>query len=170
MNAEEPPGAGADGDGRIHYRSTVVENMTALLNIWWAPRFQRDIVGDRYRGMSTIDVRIIWTLGSLGPNTPSAIAEALASGAPSISKALARLDAAGLVVRELNTVDQRSHTIHLTAQGRNAAQEFYDVGDAMVSDIFSDWNERDVSQLSALLERFVAESEGYARRIHSKGD
>lgn len=170
MNDDEPVLPEAGDETPMHYRSAVVQNMTALLNIWWAPRFQRDIVGERYRGMSTLDVRILWTLGSLGPSTPSTVAEALAAGAPSVSKALARLDAEGLVVREINKSDQRSHTVLLTADGRTAAQEFYDVGDAMVADIFSGWNENDVSQLGVLLERFVGESEEYARRIHRADD
>lgn len=155
---------------RIHYRSTVVENMTTLLNIWWSPRFQRDIVADRHRGMSTIEVRILWTLGSLGPSRSSEIAAALNAGAPTVSKAISRLDAAGLVTREPDSSDQRSHTLHLTTEGRAAAQELYDVGDAMVSDIFSDWDDADVSQLSTLLSRFVDESEKYARRIHASDD
>jgi DNA-binding MarR family transcriptional regulator len=152
---------------RIHYRSSVVENMTTLLNIWWSPRFQRDIVAERHRSMSTIEVRILWTLGSLGPSRSSEIATALNAGAPSVSKALSRLQAAELVTREPDARDQRSHTVHLTGEGRAAAQELYDVGDAMVSEIFSGWNEADVTQLSTLLARFVDESEKYASRIHT---
>jgi DNA-binding MarR family transcriptional regulator len=150
---------------RIHYRSAVVENMTALLNTWWSPRFQRDIVADRLRGLSTIDIRALWTLGSLGPLRSSDLAAALAAGAPSVSKCVARLDAAGLVTREPNPVDQRAHTLHLTAAGREAAQQVYDVGDAMVGEIFADWDEADVEQLSSLLARFVAESQTFAKKI-----
>ena len=151
---------------QLHYRSAVVENFTTLLNIWMSPRFQRDIVTERHRAMSGLEVRILWTLSSLGPSRTSDMAEALDLGAPTVSKAIAKLDAAGLVVREPSPTDQRSHTLHLSAEGRRAAQELYDVGDAMVAEIFTDWDAKDVTQLSALLSRFVAESESYARRIH----
>lgn len=155
-----------DDELRIHYRSAVVQNVTALLNIWWSPKFQRDIFGPRHRGLSTIEARLLWTLGSLGPTRPSEMASALASGAPSVSKAITRLDAAGLVSREPSPSDQRSHTLHLTAEGRRVAQDLYDVGDAMVAEIFAEWNEADVAMLGALLARFTGESELYARRIH----
>ncbi|WP_150307146.1 hypothetical protein [Planctomonas psychrotolerans] len=59
--------------------------------------------------------------------------------------------------------------MHLSPEGRRAAQELYDIGDAMVTEIFTDWDAEDVTQLSALLARFVDESENYARRIH-RGD
>ena len=156
---------------RIHYRSAVVENVTALLNIWWSPRFQHDIVAERHRDMSTLEVRILWMLGSLGPTRARELVTALGTGAPSVSKAISKLDVAGLITREPDLDDQRSHTLHLTAEGREAAQSLYDVGDAMVAEIFTDWDDADVSQLSALLGRFVAESASYARRIHNaRGD
>jgi len=152
---------------RIHYRSAVVENVTALLNIWWSPKFQHDIVAERHRDLSTLEVRILWTLGSLGSTRARELVTALGTGAPSVSKAISKLDVAGLVTREPDSDDQRSHTLHLTAEGREAAQSLYDVGDAMVADIFTDWPEEDVAQLSALLARFVDESASYARRIHT---
>jgi len=152
---------------RIHYRSAVVENVTALLNIWHSPRFQHDIVTERHRALSTLEVRLLWTLGSLGPSRPSELSAALDATPTSVSKAISKLDVAGLVAREPDLDDQRSHTLHLTADGREAAQSLYDVGDAMVADIFTDWDDADVSQLSALLGRFVAESASYARRIHT---
>jgi len=152
---------------RIHYRSAVVESVTALLNIWHSPRFQHDIVTERHRALSTLEVRLLWTLGSLGPSRPSELSAALDATPTSVSKAISKLDVAGLVTREPNSDDQRSHTLHLTAEGREAAQSLYDVGDAMVADIFSEWPEQDVAQLSALLSRFVEESASYARRIHT---
>ena len=150
----------------LHYRSAVVENITTLLNIWLSPAFQHDIVTERHRAMSGLEVRILWTLSSQGPARTSDMAVMLGIGAPAVNKAIAKLDAAGLVSREPSPTDQRSHTLHLSAEGRAAAQELYDVGDAMVTEIFTEWDAKDVSQLSALLARFVAESESYARRIH----
>ena len=155
---------------QLHYRSAVVENITTLLNIWMSPRFQRDIVTDRHRAMSGLEVRILWALSSQGPARPSDLAASLGMGAPTVSKAIAKLDASGLVLREPSATDQRAHILHLSAEGRRAAQELYDVGDAMVTEIFTDWASDDVTQLSALLARFVAESEAYARRIHREDE
>ena len=160
MNSEPEP--------RLHYRSAVVQDVTTLLNIWHSPRFQHDIVTERHRALSTLEVRVLWTLGSLGPSRPSELAAALDATATSVSKAMAKLDAAGLVTREPSPSDLRSHTLHLTPEGREAAQELYDVGDAMVADIFSGWTEGDVSQLSVLLARFVEDADRYARRIHTE--
>ncbi|TBN57947.1 MarR family transcriptional regulator [Glaciihabitans arcticus] len=155
-----------ESEPQLHYRSAVVENITTLLNIWMSPRFQHDIVAERHRAMSGLEIRILWTLSSMGPARTADMAETLDIGAPAVSKAIAKLDASGLITREPSATDQRSHTLHLSAEGRRAAQELYDVGDAMVTEIFTDWDAADVSQLSTLLARFVAESEGYARRIH----
>jgi DNA-binding MarR family transcriptional regulator len=151
---------------QLHYRSDLVQSMTSLLAVWHSPRFQRDIVAERHRSLSTLEVRLLWTLGSLGPSRPSALSAALDATPTSVSKAIAKLHAAGLVVRAPSPTDRRSHTLHLSDEGRRAAQELYDVGDAMVTEIFTGWDERDVARLSALLARFVDESEGYARRIH----
>lgn len=155
-----------DEELRLHYRSAVAQNVTTLLNIWWSPKFQHDVVGPRHRDLSTIEVRLLWKLGSLGPMRPSEMSAELGSGAPSVSKAIKRLDAAGLVSREPSPSDQRSHTVRLTAKGRQVAQDLYDAGDTMVADIVVDWDESDVAQLGALLARFTSESESYARRIH----
>lgn len=151
---------------RLRYRSDLVQNMTSLLNIWQSPRFQRDLVTERHRSLSNLEVRLVWTLGSLGPSRPSELSTALDATNTSVSKAIAKLDAAGLVIREPSPTDRRSHALHLSTEGRRAAQDLYDVGDAMVNEIFTDWDAQDVTQLSALLARFVEESESYARRIH----
>jgi DNA-binding MarR family transcriptional regulator len=170
VNAVKESAQHDDGELRIHYRSTVVENVTALLNIWWSPRFQRDVVGERHRDLSTIEVRLLWTLGSLGPSRPSELADALTSGAPSVSKAAARLESSGLVTRRPSPDDHRSHLLELTKEGRRITQDLYDVGDAMVAEIFTEWDDRDAAALGALLERFVGDSRRYARRIRTDTD
>jgi DNA-binding MarR family transcriptional regulator len=154
-----------DEPQRMHYRSAVVEKVTALISIWSSTRFQRDIFGERHKTMSALEVRLLWTLASQGPARASDLAYDLGIGAPSVSKAVAKLDEAGLVARRSDLPDQRSHTLHLTDEGRRVAQELYDVGDAMVADIFTEWDKGDVSQLNALLDRFVVDSERYARRV-----
>ncbi|MCS5715438.1 MarR family transcriptional regulator [Herbiconiux sp. CPCC 205716] len=156
MSADERP---------LHYRSPVVEAMTSLLTVWWSPRFQRDIVGEHGRDLSTIEIRMLWTLGSRGPSRGAELAEALSASAPSVSKAAAKLHGAGLVTREPSTADQRSHTLHLTVEGRAVAQRLYDVGDEMVTEIFASWPGSDVETLSGLLQRFADDSQQYARRL-----
>jgi DNA-binding MarR family transcriptional regulator len=160
---------GADGL-RFHYRSSVVEKMIALLNVWNSPRFLHDIVGERGRGLGTLEVRVLWTLGSLGPSRASELAAALATSAPNISKAVAKLDMSGLVERMPNAVDQRSHTLRLTAEGRRITQGLYDVGDAMVGDIFSRWDDGDVAAFTELMVRFADDSQAHARRLRDGGD
>ncbi|RFA07658.1 hypothetical protein B7R21_15930 [Subtercola boreus] len=151
---------------RLHYRSDLVQNMTSLLTMWHSPRFHRDILTERNRSLSTLEMRLIWTLGSMGASRPSELSTALDATATSVSKAIAKMDDAGFIIREPSPDDHRSHTVLLTPEGRRAAQEIYDVGDVMVTEIFADWTEEDVSQFSALLARFATESETFARRIH----
>jgi DNA-binding MarR family transcriptional regulator len=159
----------ADKDLSIHYRSLVVERTTALLNLWLHPKFQLSIVPSNYR-LGPTEIRVLWFLGSRGSSTSTELAEASGAGAPSISKAVAKLDVAGLVERRPDGADRRSHTLHLTVEGRTAAQQVYDVGDAMAAEIFASWDEADVLAFSGLLDRFVTDAEVFARRVAGRSD
>ena len=161
VSSDEEPG--------IHYRSQVVERTTALLNIWMHPRFQLDITRGSHQ-LGPTEIRVLWFLGSLGSATAAELADAGGIGAPAISKAVTKLDAAGLVSRHVHPVDGRARLLHLTDAGREFAQQIYDVGDAMAAEILADWDERDVEALGALLDRFVTGAERFSRRLRSARD
>ena len=156
----------AEPDSPIHYRSEVVETLTSLLYVWGSAGFQKDIVPNSGRGMDTIEIKVLWTLGSRGPARAADIAAALDAGASGVSKAVAKLRAAGLVERQPSATDLRAHILRLTPEGHRVAQELHDVGDAMMTEIFSTWESKDVTTLTALLGRFAADFDRYAKGLH----
>jgi len=157
----------ADPDAPIHYRSEVVETLTSLLYVWGSTGFQKDIAPNSGRGMDTIEIKVLWTLGSRGPARAADIAASLDAGASGVSKAVAKLRVAGLVEREPSPSDLRSHILRLTPEGLRVAQELHDVGDAMMSEIFSTWESKDVTTLTALLGRFAADFDRYASHLRA---
>lgn len=158
----------AEPDSPIHYRSEVVETLTSLLYVWGSAGFQKDIVPNSGRGMDTLEIKVLWTLGSRGPARAADIASVLEAGASGVSKAVAKLRASGLVERQASATDNRSHILGLTTDGHRVAQELHDVGDAMMSDIFSTWESKDVAALTGLLARFAGDFDRYARALHDR--
>ncbi|MGV8883437.1 MAG: MarR family winged helix-turn-helix transcriptional regulator [Rhodoglobus sp.] len=154
-----------DDQPHLHYRSVVVERVTTLMHIWQSPRFQSDIIPEPWRRLGAMEVRVLWHLGSVGSATASEIGAETAAGAPTVSKAVAKLVAAGLISKQQSSSDRRSHSLRLTPEGRVAAQKVYDVGDAMVTEIFGSWPEADVAKLSELLDRFTDAAASYATQL-----
>ena len=156
-----------DDGPSIHYRSLVVQRTTDLLGTWVNPQFQLGIVpGNR---LNVNEIRVLWLLGSMGSSTSTELLEAGGISAPNLSKAVAKLDASGLIDRVPSPTDGRSHTLHLTPDGRTAAQQIYDVGDTMAAEIFANWDDADVAALSSLLDRFVTDAEAFARGLRARG-
>lgn len=159
----------SDDETGIHYRSQVVERSTALVNIWMHPRFQLDITRGAHP-LGPTEIRVLWFLGSRGASTSAELADVSGSGAPAISKAVAKLDTAGFISRSPHPVDGRAQLLGLTDAGRDVAQQIYDVGDAMAAEILADWSAHDVETLGALLDRFVTGAEQFSRRLRTRSE
>lgn len=70
---------------------------------------------------SLTEARILFELGSHGPATSAALAQALELDPAQVSRAVARLDRAGLVTRARSASDRRARLLTLTGKG---AREF----------------------------------------------
>ena len=149
----------------LRYRSELVGILTELLNVWESPRFQSAMAHSRRREFGAMEVRVLWTLARLGPLRPSALAHVLVTGAPTISKAVAKLTDTGLLRREPDSGDRRAHTVALTADGLAAAQDLYDAGDDMVAELLSEWDPQDAAAFTRFARRFLEQTTDFATRL-----
>ncbi|MBO0983615.1 winged helix DNA-binding protein [Rathayibacter sp. SD072] len=100
---------------------------------------------------------------------PTALAEALGTGASYISKIVGRLEGDGLVVRTTDPSDRRANLISLTEAGEAAARGVYALGDRMIAEVLEDWSDDDVRRYTELTERFVADAIASAARMRERG-
>ena len=149
----------------LQYRSELVSILADLQGVWDSPRFQSGIAHSRRRDFGAIEVRILWTLARRGPLRSSALAQLLVTGAPTISKALVKLTASGLVRRDVDASDGRAHTIALTDAGVAAAQDLYDAGDDMISELLADWPADEAADFTRFARRFLEQTVAYATRL-----
>ena len=77
-------------------------------------------LGGRHLGTphSLTEARLLFELGGRGPGTSAALAQALELDPAQVSRAVARLDRAGLVTRATSASDRRARLLTLTATGR----------------------------------------------------
>lgn len=162
MSGSESPG---ERPTPLQYRSELVAILADLQGVWDSPRFQSGIAHSRRRDFGAIEVRILWTLARRGPLRSSALAQLLVTGAPSISKAIVKLTASGLVRRDVDATDGRAHSIALTTTGVAAAQDLYDAGDDMMAELLADWPADEAADFTRFARRFLDQTISYATRL-----
>ncbi|WP_166404704.1 MarR family winged helix-turn-helix transcriptional regulator [Labedella endophytica] len=150
------------GSDEMHYRSDLVGLLTDLQGIWSDPAFGRRLPGIREHGLSAMEVRVLWTLGFRGPLRGSALADLLGTGAPTVSKAVAKVEARGWVDRHRDEADGRAHDLVLTDAGKAVARDLFDAGDAMMDELLADWTDDDVRAVTGYLDRLLTRSRTFA--------
>jgi DNA-binding MarR family transcriptional regulator len=146
----------------LHYRSELVESLTRLQNIWSDPAFGRRMARVRDHGFSSMEVRVLWTIGSRGPMRGSVLAELIGTGAPTVSKTIAKLEQRGLVVRDRDERDARAHDVRLTDEGRRLAHELYAAGDDMMDELLAGWDESDIAAFTGYVARLVGRAQSFS--------
>ena len=89
------------------------------------------------------DIEMILTLNQRGPLTPTELAEVTGAPRSSVSRALNRLEAAGLIVRRPDSRDGRMVLIAITSKGRRRVASFvarldlhYAAGEPLIKEAF----------------------------------
>ena len=100
---------------------------------------------------------ILSALTTEGPLRSSALAEAVDTDAPIVSRELKSLRAQGYVDVVVDPTDGRARVVSLTDVGRDVYRRFRDATDAITAGAFDDWNDGDLLTLRALLDRVVAD-------------
>lgn len=163
---QEPRSLGA---GDFPYRSPLLANLSALILLWNSPSLQGEILA---KSGETLDQPAHQTLRHLlawGPMRPTALADALGTGASYVSKIVGRLEQDGLVERSADPSDRRATLIALTEEGETAARGVYELGDRMIEEVLSGWSASDVRRYTELTERFVGDAISAAERMLERG-
>lgn len=151
------------------YRSRLLANLSALILLWDSPTLQTQILARSGESLDQPSHQTLRHLLAWGPMRPTALAEALGTGASYISKIVGRLERDGLVRRSSDPSDRRANLISLTEAGEAAARAVYALGDRMIAEVLEGWSEDDVRRYTALTERFVADAIASASRMRERG-
>ena len=151
------------------YRSELLSNLSALILLWDSPGVQGQILAKSGETLDQPSHQALRHLLAWGSMRPTALSEALGTGASHVSKILGRLENAGLVLRATDPSDRRATVISLTQEGENAARGVYELGDRMISEVLEGWSDADVRRYTALTERFVSDAISAADRMLERG-
>ena len=100
---------------------------------------------------------ILGALHKGGPMRATALAEAADTEAPLVSRELRNLTAAGYVSTEPDPNDGRGRIVSLTRKGRTTYERFRAGADRITAHAFRDWDDADIAQLRAYMQRVVAD-------------
>ncbi|WP_431233065.1 MarR family winged helix-turn-helix transcriptional regulator [Mycolicibacterium psychrotolerans] len=91
-----------------------------------------------------------------GATRPSLLAEILESGASNVSKCVRRLEAADLVCRVADPVDDRAVLVALTDAGRALGEKILAVLAEDFAAALSDWSDTEIAVLQAVMTKLAA--------------
>ena len=122
------------------------------------------VIAARYRarfGLKVPEWRVMAVLGDSGAATQRRLTEATLMDKVAVNRACKVLEDRGLIAREPNARDGRSHLLDLTEEGRGVYAEVMPLARESESEIFASLDEREQEQLRALLEQVFE----HAKRI-----
>jgi len=165
------PVSAEQGDARrlpltLPYGTELTSAIAALVNLATNPTSQRELTARASTRADYADLGVLRVMSFTGLHRPAQLADEIGVSRPQISKALARLQSAGLIERATSGTDGRGVEVHFTDDGRAVAQALYDVGDQFFGEITADWNQQDVAKLTELVRRFVKDGRDTVERLH----
>lgn len=120
------------------------------------------LIAERYRsrfGLKIAEWRVMAILGDAGSATQRELTEATLMDKVAVNRACKVLEERGLVVRQPNADDGRSHLLELTDEGRAIHGEVMPLARAMEAEIFATLDAAEIHQLQDLLRRIFAQTE-----------
>ncbi len=120
------------------------------------------VIAQRYRarfGLKITEWRVMAVLGDAGALTQRDLTEATLMDKVAVNRACKVLGDRGLLERQPNTNDGRSHLIHLTDEGLAIHQEVMPMVERMERDIFSVLSLEEQAQFKAMLKRIFDNSD-----------
>jgi len=94
-------------------------------------------------------------VGQWGPIRTSELAARIGLDVSTISRQLAGLERAGLLVRTVDPLDRRAALLALSQEGERIVARIQRARHAMMDEALADWPVEDLEQLAELLERFA---------------
>ncbi len=103
-------------------------------------------------GISSAQMRVLWTLGQMERGTPARVAGILGISRPSVTELAARLEEAGYLRRIRSTTDRREVLLVPRARGRKLLEEYARRRRQRMRTVVGALGPRDRSRLVASLE------------------
>lgn len=151
------------------YESPLLANLSALMLLWGSPSLQGQILAKSGETLDQPSHQALRHLLAWGAMRPTALADALGTGASHVSKIVGRLEQGGLVQRSTDPSDRRASLVTLTEAGETAARGVYELGDRMIAEVLGGWSAADVRRYTELTERFVSDAITAAARMRERG-
>ena len=167
--ADAPNGARPRVAGDFPYRSPLLASLSALILLWESPTLQSEILAKSGETLDQPSHQTLRHLLAWGQMRPTALSEALGTGASHVSKIVRRLEQDGLVQRSSDPSDGRATLLSLTTAGEVAARGVYELGDRMIAEVLDGWSAADVRRFTALTERFVNDAIRSAEQMRERG-
>ena len=111
-------------------------------------------------------LRVLATVCNLGPVRTSQLATAVDLEVPLVSRELARLEKQGLVTRAPDDTDGRVRIVAATPEGRRIYRRYRSTLDRSRQAAVAGWDDDELRELAAMLERFEIDILRADRRDH----
>lgn len=114
------------------------------------------LIAERYQarfGIKTTEWRIMAVLGDVGTATQRALAKATLMDKVAVNRACKVLAERGLIGREPNARDGRSHLLTLTEEGRAIHREVMPLARAIEAEVFGTLDAQERAALRSILKR-----------------
>lgn len=140
-------------DVTLPYESEALAHLVRISTLLSSTTFQRTLVGSTIVPDDLHAIPAIYALASWGSLRPGELAVRLHVSAPTASRLVEKLSAAGLVSRAPDPEDSRASLVALTPDGAKIAADLFHKGDLMMDSILAEWSPSDRTALSDLLGR-----------------
>lgn len=113
------------------------------------------ILGEGGADLSPVDEQLVRTILANGPVRVTDLAAWQGVDKSTITPQVRRLEEAGLVKRGSDPADRRAALLSVTARGRRVCKRMDASAVAFISDVLSDWSDKDRSTFASLFDRFA---------------
>lgn len=147
------------------YRSDLVAALTRVMGTWTGADFIARVARSEGVDLDRQAIVVVTVLARVGPQRPSELAHALATGASNVSKIMRRLEDGEVAERVADPDDARASRLRLTAHGDDIARALARAGDRLIDELIGDWSARDRDELTRLMMKLDAASSAYAETV-----
>jgi DNA-binding MarR family transcriptional regulator len=161
-SASTPEAAGAapsaaELDGQADAITAVDRAMTELFRLSASRRVHADRVRRSGIDLSRTEWEFLRRVDDMGALSVSELATLLDLSLPVASRALQRLQQAGLIDRRVDAADRRRTRYVATARGRRVRAGFQAAMQEELTRVLGRWNDEDLATLADIFPRFVRE-------------
>lgn len=134
---------------RFHLDDYVLYNLIRLSSTYNA-EMERAL---KRHGLTTTEWRILSLLKDRSPSTVGELARRSVTKLPTITRMLARMEKAGLVLRDASSADRRVVEVTMTAQAEQTLNLVRSIGQKVFDKAFQDISAEQISEMTQLLKQ-----------------